>query len=199
MTRYSRFFTVCSLLLLHTGCSSGDETLESGSNAPDRGGGDSIAAATVAGAPAAQDSALRSAAERIIAFLRGMAAYETLSVADTVELLIPAEGGGMRQRMSRDALRDRQAWTVQTNSQLYSFVPAANFTEMKVAPGRHFNCREGPLAARVPEFAESPHVGVRLEPPKVESCLQGWNATFVFYTASGQPRLRAAIYDQWEW
>jgi hypothetical protein len=142
---------------------------------------------------------LRSAAENIVAFLRGAVAYETLSVADTVEFVVPTEGGGTRQRMSREALRDRQAWITQANSQQYSFVPAANFTEIKVAPGLHFNCYEGPLSARVAEFAESPHVGVRLEPPEAKSCLQGWNATFVFNTASGQPQLIAAIYDQWEW
>jgi hypothetical protein len=142
---------------------------------------------------------LRSAAENIVAFLRGAVAYETLSVADTVEFVVPTEGGGTRQRMSREALHDRHAWIIQANSQQYSFVPAANFTEIKVAPGGHFNCYEGRLSARVAEFAESPHVGVRLDPPEVESCLQGWNATFVFNTASGQPRLIAAIYDQWEW
>lgn len=155
--------------------------------------------ATSAAASAPQDSALRSAAESVVAFLRGAAAFETLRVADTVEFAVPTEGGGTRQRMSRDALRDPQAWTIRTNSQQHSFVPATNFTEMKVAPGRHFNCREGPLSARVPDFAESPHVGVRLEPPDVESCLQGWNATFVFDTVSSHPRLVAVIYDQWEW
>ncbi len=105
----------------------------------------------------------------------------------------------MHQRLSREALRDRQAWAVQAGTQRYSFVPAAHLTRIRIAPRRHFNCLEGPLSARVPEFAASPHVGVRLEPPGMASCLQGWNATFVFDTTSGRLRLRAAIYDQWEW
>ena len=199
MPLYSRIAVVCGILLWNAGCSSADESPEAGSNPASRGGSDTTAAAIGSAAPAVQDSALRSAAEGIVAFLRGAAAYESLSVADTVEFAVPTEGGGTRQRMSREALRDRQAWTVRANSQQYSFVPAANFTEMTVAPGRHFNCHEGPLSARVPEFAESPHVGIRLEPPEVASCLQGWNATFVFDTSSGHPRLTAAIYDQWEW
>lgn len=199
MTRNSRVCAFCALLLCYTGCSSVDEAREGGSNAADRGGADSASVAAGFAVPVVPDSALRSAAEDIVAFLRGGAAYETLSLADTVELVIPAEGGGTRHRMSREALRDRQAWTVQANGQQYSLIPAAHFTEMRVAPSRHLNCREGPLSARVPGFAESPHVGVRLEAPEVESCLQGWNVTFVFDSTSGQLRLSAAIYDQWEW
>lgn len=199
MNRYLRFLAACGLLLCYAGCSSADERPEGGSSGAARGGTDSTAAATGAAAPAARDSALRSAAVGIVAFLRGTAAYETLTVADTVQLVTPAEGGGTRHRVSRETLRDRHAWTVQSKSQQYSLVPAANLIEMTVAPNRHFNCREGSLLARVPEFAESPHVGVRLEPAEVESCLQVWNVTFVFETASGQPRLTAAIYDQWEW
>lgn len=198
MTQNSRLFVVCGLLLCFASCSSGDENPERGSNASDRGVADS-AVADVDAEPAVQDSVLISAAEDIVAFLRGAATYETLSLADSVELLIPEEGGGTRHRMSREALRDRQAWKVRTNGLQYSFVPAANFTEMKIAPNQHFNCFEGPLSERVPGFSESPHVGVRLEPSEMESCLQGWNATFVFYTTSGQLRLSAAIYDNWEW
>lgn len=199
MTRYSRFLASWGLLLCCAGCWSADGSPDGGSSAVAPGGTDSTAVATGAAVPAAQDSALRSAAESIVAFLRGTTAFETLSVAETVDLVIPAEGGGTRRRVSREALRDRHAWTVQIHSQQYSLVPAANLTEMTVAPNRHFNCREGSLLARVPEFAESPHAGVRLEPPDADSCLQVWNATFVFETASGHPRLTAAIYDQWEW
>jgi hypothetical protein len=40
---------------------------------------------------------------------------------------------------------------------------------------------------------------VRLQPDGAQSCLQSWNATFVFDTAGGSPRLIGVIYDQWEW
>lgn len=174
-----------------------DESAERGTAA--RGGADSASVAIRAAAPTPQDSALRSAAEDIVAFLRGTAVYETLSLADTVELVLPTEGGGTRHRISRDVLREPHAWTVQAHGQEYSFVPAANLTEMAVALNRHFNCHEGALAGRAPEFAGAPHVGVRLAPPRADSCLQGWNVTFVFDTTSGRPELTAAIYDQWEW
>jgi hypothetical protein len=142
---------------------------------------------------------MKRAAEGLVAFLRGAADFATLNVADTVDLVLPVEGGGTRQRLSREVLRDRQAWLIGVNGRRYSLVPAANLTRMKIAPGRHYNCREGLLSARVPQFGESPHVGVRLEPSDTESCLQGWNVTFVFDTASGPLRLVAAVYDQWEW
>jgi hypothetical protein len=56
-----------------------------------------------------------------------------------------------------------------------------------------------PLASRVPALAARPHVGVRLEPSTPKSCLETWNATFVFDTSAATPRLVAALYDQWEW
>lgn len=198
MRRYPRLLLlVTHVLLCTTACSSGDRTADGGATSPAAADVDSSVAAARDPATAA-DSALQSAAERIVAFLQGAAAYDTASVADTVTLLTPAEGGGARQRMSRDELRDRRAWVVRTDGREYSLVPPANLTQRRVAPGRHYNCHEGPLAARVPELAAAPHVGVRLEPPGATSCLQGWNATFVFDTAA-QPRLTAVIYDQWEW
>jgi hypothetical protein len=42
-------------------------------------------------------------------------------------------------------------------------------------------------------------VGVKLEPANAKSCLESWNATFVYDTTGGRTRLIAAIYDQWEW
>ncbi len=82
MTRKSHLFVICGLLLYCVSCRSGDGSPERGLNTADRDRADSIVE------PGVQDSALFSAAERIIAFLHGDAAYETLSLADTVELLI---------------------------------------------------------------------------------------------------------------
>ncbi len=31
------------------------------------------------------------------------------------------------------------------------------------------------------------------------SCLESWNATFIFDASEQTPRLAAAVYDQWEW
>lgn len=88
---------------------------------------------------------------------------------------------------------------VGSGARRYSFVPGAHLTERTLRVGRHFNCQEQPLATRAPELAAHPHVGVRLQPPAANSCLETWNATFVFDTAAGAPRLVAVLYDQWEW
>jgi hypothetical protein len=73
------------------------------------------------------------------------------------------------------------------------------WTRMTTRPGRHFNCHEYPLGSRFPHLATLPHVGVKLEPDRPASCLESWNATFVFDTSAGRPQLIAAVYDQWEW
>jgi hypothetical protein len=78
-------------------------------------------------------------------------------------------------------------------------VPPHRLTKLTVKEGRHFNCLEYPLASRFPELAKLPHVGVKLEPDTARSCLQSWNATFVFDASAQSPRLVAAVYDQWEW
>jgi hypothetical protein len=109
-----------------------------------------------------QDSALRAATERIVAFLQGSADFNALSLADSVTLILPAEAGGARRRVARDELRDRSAWSIDANGPQYSLVPPAGLTEMRIVPGRHINCIEGSLATRIPELAGSPHVGVHL-------------------------------------
>ena len=147
-----------------------------------------------------QTAALESAAAEVTSFLTGDADFDALSLADTVELLVVPEGGGARRRVSRDALRERSQWRVGEGASAYSFEPSRRLTQMTLRAGRHLNCREYALATKVPALASFPHVGVRLEPPESRSCLEGWNATFVFDTAGGsRPRLIAAVYDQWEW
>ena len=137
-----------------------------------------------------------------MSFLAGDASFDRLALADTVELHLPAEGAGTPTgasvRLGRDALRNRSAWRIGAAGRTFSFVPPASLTKRTVRAGTHFNCRETPLATRMPDLPARPHVGVRLEPAESKSCLDLWNATFLFDT-SASPRLVGAVYDQWEW
>jgi hypothetical protein len=72
-------------------------------------------------------------------------------------------------------------------------------TKLTAKEGRHFKCLEYPLASLFPDLAKLPHVGVKLEPDNAGSCLQTWNATFVFDASTKPARLVGAVYDQWEW
>ena len=145
------------------------------------------------------DSSLVRAARDVVAFLAGELAFDSLRLADTVELRVAPEGGGASRRMGRDALRTPAAWAASSAAGRVSLVPPAGYTTLAVATGRHFNCQEQELATRAPDLATRPHVGVRLQPDSAASCLQSWNATLVFDTTSGQARLAAVLYDQWEW
>jgi len=60
-------------------------------------------------------------------------------------------------------------------------------------------CTPSDLKTHFPALAAQPHVGIKLEPPNAKSCLESWNATFIYDTTGGRTRLIAAIYDQWEW
>jgi hypothetical protein len=160
---------------------------------------DSVVSRGTDSVPSPGAARLRSAAEEIVSFLAGDADFEAVELADTVVLYVAPEGGGATARISRARLRDRNAWRVGSGSTQHSFVPTGLLTKMTTRVGKHMNCREADLATRVPNLASRPHVGVRLEPPEMKSCLETWNATFVFDTAGGPPRLIAAVYDQWEW
>ena len=70
---------------------------------------------------------------------------------------------------------------------------------MQTRTGRHFRCQEGDLATSMPQLAAQPHVGVRIDPPGADSCIQIWNSTFVFDTTAARPRLVGVVYDQFEW
>ena len=156
------------------------------------------AALAIDTATATQHS-LKTAAENVIGFLHGDADFESLRLADTIEFFLPSEAGGTRRRVSRRDLSDRHAWKIGSGSNSYSFVPPARFTQMTVQVGRHYNCMETALGSRVPALANALHVGVRLQPPDARSCLESWNATFVFDTTGGIVRLTGAVYDSWEW
>jgi hypothetical protein len=145
-------------------------------------------------------AALERAARLVVAFLASDVEFEDIRLADTVELRLAPDGGGTRVRVSRDSLRNPLAWRLRAGDAYYSFVPPRLLTRMTTKVGRHFNCQEYALATRAPDLARAPHVGVKLEPGTPESCLQSWNATFVFDTTGVErPVLVAAIYDQWEW
>jgi len=141
---------------------------------------------------------LEAAAKEIVAFLHGKRPFDGISLADTVVLYLSPEGGGTRSVFTRASLRTPANWVLLSGRQRYSFVPLP-WTRMTTRPGRHFNCHEYALASLFPELAAFPHVGVKLEPARPRSCLESWNATFVFDTTGGPPKLIAAVYDQWEW
>ena len=187
------------------GCGGGDAPPPSGDTTR-------AAAADTASAPALtapgelspeRRAALERAANQVVSFLSGKAKFEDLSLADTVQLLLPAEGAGKSTgtsvRVPRSALRAPDAWSIRAGTQSFSFVPPERLTRVTTRAGTHFNCQEVDLASRAPALATRPHVGVRYEPREPTSCLETWNATFVFDTSAATPRLVAALYDQWEW
>lgn len=146
-----------------------------------------------------QDAALERAAKEVVAFLRGDAGFETIRLADTVVLYLSPEGGGTRRALTPEQLRKPSNWVVHSGRQAYTFAPPRRLTKLTAKVGRHFNCLEYPLASRFPDLARLPHVGVKLEPDSLTSCLESWNATFIFDASEQTPRLAAAVYDQWEW
>jgi hypothetical protein len=150
-------------------------------------------------AAGSSDRALESAAKEIVAFLQGKRRFETIHLADTVVLYLSPEGGGTRAAFTRDDLRTPSNWMLQSGRQSYSFVPPRSLTRVTAKAGRHLKCLEYPLESLFSHLARLPHAGVKLEPETTGSCLQTWNATFVFDTAAQPPRLVAAVYDQWEW
>jgi hypothetical protein len=144
-------------------------------------------------------AALDSAARRVVAFLQGALPFDSIAVADSVQLRVSQEGGGGRVVPQREQLRDRARWSVRSERATYAFAPRPSQTKLTTRVGRHFNCMEYDLASRAPDLAPKPHVGAKLEPANADSCLQTWNVTFVFDTTDGPPRLVAAFYDQFEW
>jgi hypothetical protein len=158
-----------------------------------------LMAVACGGAPANPDERLAQSASDVARFLTGYTPFNKLSLADSVDLYIAPDGGGGHARIAREQLRDPQAWQVESDTARHTFVPRGLRTRIITDVGHYMNCQPSSLATRFPKLASLPHVGVRLEPPRVKSCLETWNATFVFDTTGGKPRLVAAIYDQWEW
>ena len=152
--------------------------------------------ARVAGAG---DAELERAARSVVRFLRTGSSFDSLLLADTVELRVAPEGGGASRRVARQALRDRYAWTIGDGNRRVVLVPPVGHAAIDFAVGQHYRCQVQDLARSAQDWAARPHVGVRQQPDSAASCLQSWNATFVFDTAAGDPRLTGVLYDQWEW
>jgi hypothetical protein len=167
-------------------------------------GEDSVAARDTAVALSSPDTStaaaeLERAAQQVVGFLRAQVPFDSLALADTVELRIAPEGGGARRRVSRATLSNPAGWTVGEGARRVRLIPANGYSVTTTAVGRHYRCHVQDLAPVAPEWAERPHVGVRLQPDTAASCLQSWNATLVFDTVGGRPRLSGVLYDQWEW
>ncbi len=162
------------------------------------GATDTAALADTTPPASAGDAELEGAARDVIAFLQGRTPFDSLSLADSVALYVSPEGGGARSVYGREALRQPSSWKVSSGRRTFSLTPPAGSDSLTTKAGRHFNCVEYDLASRYPELARLPHVGTRLQLRDAASCLQSWNLTLVFDSAI-QPRLIAAVYDQWEW
>lgn len=168
----------------------------------DRGPGADSTRASTSGNPTSAvhtDAELDSAARTVLSFLRGQATIDSTHLADTVVLYLTPEIGGGRNILTRAQLRDRTRWVIQLQGHNYSLVPPTTLPKLTTKVGRHFRCGDYPLSTVYPDLARLPHVGVRLEPDHLDSCLQTWNVTFVFDAAVRPPRLVAAVYDQFEW
>lgn len=138
---------------------------------------------------------LRDETQQLVQFLRGGSGLEPALLADTITLQIAPEGGGQQRRVSKEELQERTQWRVGSRSLL----PPSDLTDLTTAAGLHFNCFPVPLESQAPDFGSRPHVGARLASPENATCLQTWNATFVFDDDPISPSLVAVIYDQWEW
>lgn len=141
-----------------------------------------------------------AAAGAVIEFLRGRAEFDALNLSDTVTFYMAPEGGGGTEKVPAADLRERTAWRIRGGGgQAHALVPPEGMSRLETRFGRHMKCFEYALADEFPELARHPHVGTRLEPADMTSCLQSWNLTLVFQAETLPPRLTAVVYDQWEW
>lgn len=141
-----------------------------------------------------------AAAGTVIDFLRGEAGFDALRLSDTVAFYLAPEGGGGTATVPAGDLRDRARWRIRSDRGLtYPLVPPAGASRLETGFGRHMRCSEQALEDDFPGLARLPHVGTRLAPPDMSSCLQSWNLTLVFEADTLPPRLAAVVYDQWEW
>lgn len=147
-----------------------------------------------------QEDRFVAAAGTVIDFLRGEAGFDALNLSDTLTFYLAPEGGGGTVEVPARDLRDRAGWRVRSGAgHTYGLVPPAGSSRLETRYGRHMRCFEYALEDDFPELARLPHVGTRLEPSDMSSCLQSWNLTLVFQADTLPPRLAAVVYDQWEW
>jgi hypothetical protein len=142
---------------------------------------------------------MTQAARALAAFLDGQSPIDTLLLADSVTLYVAPEGGGQKATLPRSALLDKKAWSVRSARDPISFVPDTGLTKVTTVVGRHFRCFPVDFSTKAPQLATLPYVGIKMEPVPASSCLNAWNLTVVFDSASRRPRVVAAFYDQWEW
>jgi hypothetical protein len=141
-----------------------------------------------------------AAAEMVIEFLQGDGELGALSLSDTVTMYLARESGGGVAKVAASDLRDRSSWRIPSyGGHTYVLVPPASLSGLTTRFGRHMKCFEYDLAYEFPELAPLPHVGTRLDPEDMTSCLQTWNLTLVFAADTLPPKLTAVVYDQWEW
>lgn len=138
---------------------------------------------------------LEDEVRHLLEFLRGDAPLREDALADSVTLYVAPEGGGEMLAVAGGELLRPAAWRVGS----HSLVPPAGLGDTRLTPGLHSRCQAAPLETTFPDLADYPHVGVRLARDEAASCLQTWNATFVFDEDALAPRLIAVVYDQWEW
>jgi len=139
------------------------------------------------------------AARALASFLAGQGAIDTTVLADSVTLYVAPDGGGQSATLPKNALLDRTGWAVRGSRGPISFTPDIGLTKVSTLVGRHFNCFPVDLVSKAPQLSALPHVGVKMEPVPASSCLNAWNLTVLFDSASRKPRVVAAFYDQWEW
>jgi hypothetical protein len=147
-----------------------------------------------------REEAFVAAAEMVIEFLQGDGELDALSLSDIVTMHLAAESGGGVAKVAASELPDRSSWRIRSyGGHTYVLVPPASLSGLTMRFGRHMKCFEYDLAIEFPELAQLPHVGTRLEPEDMTSCLQTWNLTLVFEADTLPPKLAAVVYDQWEW
>ena len=185
---------VWAMVMALAACAGSDEGVRAGAPAAGTADADTADAGT-AGGTMHEYAYLEPHVERLLSFLVGGEAPPAGMFADSVTLLVAPEGGGATAVLTPTELADRAAWRVDD----HALTPPAGYAHRQVAPGRHWNCQATDLSTLYPDLASLPHVGVRLSAEADASCMQTWNATFVFDQDAARPRLIAVVYDQWEW
>ena len=181
---------MAALLLCACGDSNSDSDVPASAQAP---------ADTQTALPPNREVQLVAATDAIVAFLRGEAPLDSAALGDSVTLYMNPEGTVIQRTLSRAQLRDTANWTLQWGRGTYRIAPPPAPATVQMRPGRHFRCQEADLSATLPQLAALPHVGVRVDAPGTDSCIQVWNSTFVFAVDAGAPRLIGVVYDQFEW
>ena len=145
-----------------------------------------------------ESASFQAATRDLVAFLGGDSQTHDVAMADSILLVVAPEGGGQRREIRAEDLATREAWVINDGEHPVSIVPPQRDAELELTVGRHRRCWDQPLETVAEDLAHAPHVGVTLYYAR-QSCLQTWNATFVYSPDELEPTLIAVVYDQWEW